>query len=195
VPDIRRQRRGHGGVRPADPLQRQRDLRVIPIGVVTAVAADDLEGVPVAAFPGTLDDADRLAPEARRDAMPGLTSPRDGHDITGLNAAPRITGMAPAPDANILRTASGPGTGHDMQSFGAQLDPHLSRLGHRRGLEQHLRYLPVSPPDPCGDKRWTWAGSLPPAKMSSIMIPSPGSTRLCENRTARLRSSTLRYRR
>jgi hypothetical protein len=68
--------------------------------------------------------------------MPGLTSQRDGHHITGLNAAPRITGMAPAPHLDAQRTASRPDTGHDMRSFGAQLDPHLSRLGHRRGLEQ-----------------------------------------------------------
>ena len=87
--------------------------------------------------------------------MPGLTSQRDSHDITGLNAVPRITGMASAPDANILRTASGPGIGHNMRSFGAQLNPHLSRLGYRRGLEQRLHYLPVSPPGPCGDKCWT----------------------------------------
>jgi hypothetical protein len=39
--------------------------------VVTAVAADDLESIPVAAFPTALYDADRLAPEARGDAMPG----------------------------------------------------------------------------------------------------------------------------
>ena len=103
----------------------------------------------------SLDDADRLAPEARRDAMPGLTSPRDGHDITGLNAAPRITGMASAPHPDTLRTASGPDIGHGIQSFSAQLNPHLSRLGHHRGLEQRLRYLPVSPPAPRGDKCWT----------------------------------------
>jgi hypothetical protein len=58
--------------------------------------------------------------------MPGLTSHRDSHDITGLNAAPRITGMAPAPHPDALRTASGPDTGHDMRSLGAQLNPHLS---------------------------------------------------------------------
>jgi hypothetical protein len=108
--------------------------------VVTTVAADDLEGVPEAAFLKDPRDADRLAPEARGDAVPGLTSHRDSHDITGLNADLRITGVAPAPDANILWTASGPGIGHDMQSLSAQLNPHLSRLGHRRGLEQRSRY-------------------------------------------------------
>jgi hypothetical protein len=125
------------------------------VGVVTTVAADDLEGVPGAAFLRALHDADRRAPDARGDAMPKLTSRRDSHDITGLNAAPRITGMASAPHPDALRTASRPDTGHDMQSFSAQLNPHLSRLGHRRGLEQRLRYLPVSPPAPRGDKRWT----------------------------------------
>ena len=66
--------------------------------VVTAVAADDLERVPVAAFLATtLQDADRLAPDARGDAMPKLTSQRDSHNITELNAGPQITGMAPMP--------------------------------------------------------------------------------------------------
>jgi hypothetical protein len=83
--------------------------------VVTAVAADDLEGIPVAAFPMALHDAERLAPEARGDAVPRLTSRRDSHNITGLNAAPRITGMAP--DADVPRTASRPDTGHDLRRF------------------------------------------------------------------------------
>jgi len=96
---------------------------LIPIKVVTTVAAHDLEGVAVAAFLATLEDADRLAPDARCNAMPRLTSQRDSHNITGLNAAPRITGMAAAPHADVLRTASRPDVGHRMRSFGAQLNP------------------------------------------------------------------------
>jgi hypothetical protein len=104
--------------------------------VVTAVAADDLERVPVAAFPTAIQGADRLAPDARRHAMPKLTSQRDSHNITELNAGPQITGMAPMPHADALRTVRRRDTGHDMRSFGAQHNPTSSRLGHRRGLEQ-----------------------------------------------------------
>ena len=93
------------------------------MGVVTTVAADDLEGVPVAAFLTALHDPFRLAPEARRNAVPELTSRRDSHNITGPNAAPPITGVASAPLADVLRTASRPDIGHDMRSFGAQLNP------------------------------------------------------------------------
>jgi hypothetical protein len=93
--------------------------------VVTAAAAADLEGVPAAAFLTAIHDADRLTPDARRHAMPKLASQRHSHDITGLNAALRITGMAPAPHADALRTASRPDIGHDMQNVGAQLNPHL----------------------------------------------------------------------
>jgi hypothetical protein len=93
--------------------------------VVTAIAADDLESVPVAAGLTALHDADRLTPEARGDAMSGLTSRRDSHNITGLNAAMRIAGMAPDPD--VLRTASRLSFGHDLRRFGAQPDPELPR--------------------------------------------------------------------
>jgi hypothetical protein len=68
--------------------------------------------------------------------MPKPTSQRDSHNITGLNAGPRITGMAPTPHADALRTISRRDTGHDTRSFSAQLNPTSSRLGHRRGLEQ-----------------------------------------------------------
>jgi hypothetical protein len=94
--------------------------------MVTAVAADDLERVPVAAFLATtLQDADRLAPDARCHATPKLTSQRDSHNITELNAGPQITGMAPMPHADALRTVRRRDTGHDMRSFGAQHKPHL----------------------------------------------------------------------
>jgi len=55
--------------------------------------------------------------------MPKLTSHRDSHDITGLNGAPRIAGVAPVPLADGLRTASRRDTGYDLRSFGAQLNP------------------------------------------------------------------------
>jgi hypothetical protein len=82
--------------------------------MVTIVAADDLKGVPVAAFLTALHDAGRLAPEAGGDAMPRLTSQRDSPDVTGLNGAPRITGMASTSRADALRTGSRPDTGQDI---------------------------------------------------------------------------------
>jgi hypothetical protein len=91
--------------------------------MVTTVAADDLEGVPVAAFLTAFHDAGRLAPEADCDAMPGLTSQRDSPDVSGLNAAPRITGVASALRADVLRIGSRPGTGQDIGNFGVQLNP------------------------------------------------------------------------
>ncbi len=73
--------------------------------------------------------------------MPGLTSQGETHSITGLNAAPRITGMAPVPDADTLRTANRPDRGHDMRSFSSQLN--LTSVGSAAAgvcLEQH-RFL------------------------------------------------------
>jgi hypothetical protein len=48
-------------VGPADPLQLGRDIAVIQVGIVTAVAADDLVQVGVAALRLAFDHADRLA--------------------------------------------------------------------------------------------------------------------------------------
>jgi len=69
--------------------------------VITAVAADDLEGVPVATLPTALHEVNRLAPHARRNAVPRLTSLRN-------------RGIAVVP----MRTS-----GNDMRKFSAQLDP------------------------------------------------------------------------
>lgn len=52
--------------------------------MVTTVAADDLEVVPVATFLRALGEENRLTPDARCSAVPGLTSERDSHNITGL---------------------------------------------------------------------------------------------------------------
>jgi hypothetical protein len=115
--------------------------------------------------------------------MPRLASHRDGHDTTGLNAAPRTAGMAPARHADTLRTAGRRDTGHDMRSFGAQLNPTSSRLGHRRGLEQHYairQYRHQIPAATSADR----TGSLPPAKMSSIMDAFAQEHPQCESRTA-----------
>jgi len=161
---IRRQGRGHGGIGTADPLQPQRDLGVIPVQLVTTVAADDLESVPVATFPSALREQNRLTPDARRNAVSALTSNRDSHNTTGRSAARRIAGMPPAPHPDALGTASGPGTGLGLRRCDAQLGPHISRLCHCRGLEQRLWLLPVWLRDRCGGNcRPVAATTVPPA--------------------------------
>jgi hypothetical protein len=65
-------------VRPADPPKLGRDLGVVQVGMVTAVAADDLECVGVAAFRLAPDEADRLAAEDDRPAEPELIT---GHHV------------------------------------------------------------------------------------------------------------------
>ena len=59
-------------VRTAYPLKLGRDLAVIKIRMVTAVAADDLERVGVAAFRLARHDAGRLAPQDHRPVLAGL---------------------------------------------------------------------------------------------------------------------------
>jgi hypothetical protein len=53
-------------VRPADPPKFSRDLAVIQVGMVTALTADELICVGVAAFRLTHHDADRLASQDDR---------------------------------------------------------------------------------------------------------------------------------
>ena len=69
-------RPGPHRVRPADPLKPERDLGVIQVRVIAALAADELKRVGIAAFHPALHDAGRLAPQARRAAVAGLTSKR-----------------------------------------------------------------------------------------------------------------------
>src|SRR5690242_5644591 len=107
---------------PADPLQRRWDLGVIQIGMITAVAADDLVRAGVVGL-ALIRHPDRLPPQARRPAMAGLASKRQCRDNPGVPAHPRITVMTPAPHADALRTASRPDIGHHMRSLGAQLNP------------------------------------------------------------------------
>jgi hypothetical protein len=171
---IRRQGRGHGGVRTADPLQRQRDLGVIPVEVVTTVAADDLEGVPEATFPRALREQNRLTPDARRNAVPGLTSDRDSQNTTGLSAAPRIAGMPPAIRPDVLRTASGPGTGLGMRRRGAHLDP-TSVVSATAGVWSSAY---VTCQYGCGIRAEASAGRLPP-RPSAGLRPSVFSSAQC----------------
>jgi hypothetical protein len=63
-------------VRPTDPLGPGRDLGVIQVRVIAALAADELKRAGIAAFHPALHDAGRLAPQARCAAVAGLTSRR-----------------------------------------------------------------------------------------------------------------------
>ena len=106
----------------ADPLQPRWDLGVTQIGMIAAVAADDLVGAGPAGL-AVLRRPDRLPPQARCPAMAGLASNRQGRDIPGVPAHPRITVVAPAVYADAPRAGGRPDIGHDMQSLGAQLNP------------------------------------------------------------------------
>jgi hypothetical protein len=64
------------------------DGGVVKVGMVTAVAADDLIRVGVATFRPTLHDAGRLAAENHR---PAVLAPGPGHAQTGLESAPPTT--------------------------------------------------------------------------------------------------------
>src|SRR6266704_2240371 len=61
----------------ADPLQPRGDLGVIPVGMIAAPAADQLERAGAAAFHPAVHDAGRLAPQVRGPAVAGLASKRE----------------------------------------------------------------------------------------------------------------------
>jgi hypothetical protein len=74
-------------VRPADPLKPGRDLGVIQVRVIAAIAADELKRVGVAAFYPALHDTGRPAPQARSAAVAGLTSRREGRQTLVVGSA------------------------------------------------------------------------------------------------------------
>ena len=59
-------------VRPADPLEVRCDIPVIQVGVIAAVAADELVGIGVAAFRTAFHQVDRLTSQDQRPAQRGL---------------------------------------------------------------------------------------------------------------------------
>ena len=61
------------GAGSADPLERGRDLTVVQAGIISAVAADDLVFVGVAAFWPSSHDADRPPPQHHCPARIGLS--------------------------------------------------------------------------------------------------------------------------
>ena len=80
-------------LRPADPLKPGRDLGVIQVMVIAALAADELKRAGVAAFSPAHHDAGRLAPQARRAAVAGLASSGERREILVVTARPRVTGI------------------------------------------------------------------------------------------------------
>jgi hypothetical protein len=102
-------------VRPADPLKPARDLGVIEVMVIAALAADELKRVGVAAFSPALHDAGRLAPQARRAAVARLAS-RDCREILVVTTRPRVTGMVRSPRyGNGTRTIRRPNASDDVR--------------------------------------------------------------------------------
>jgi hypothetical protein len=111
-------------VGPADPLKLERYLGEIPVRAVAAVAADDLERAGVAAFDPSQHDPGRLAPQARRSAVTALASRRHSHGFPGLDAAPRIAGLAGAGHCGDgTRTVSRPDTCVRAQICATHLTP------------------------------------------------------------------------
>jgi hypothetical protein len=67
---------GRDPIGASDPLKLRCDVVVVQIGMVTAVAADDLKQIGVTAFRLAVDHADRLAPENHRPAAGGPITDR-----------------------------------------------------------------------------------------------------------------------
>jgi hypothetical protein len=63
-------------IRPADLLNLRGDIEEIQVGVVAAVAADELVRVGVPALRLAADDADGLAPQGNRPVLTGLAANR-----------------------------------------------------------------------------------------------------------------------
>jgi hypothetical protein len=82
-------------VRPADPLKPGRDVPVVHIRVITALTADELEHVGVAALHTARHDAGRLAPQARRATVACLAGSRESPQAMVVNAQPRVSGIVP----------------------------------------------------------------------------------------------------
>ena len=84
-----------------------RDVPVVHIRVITALPADELERVGVAAFHPARHDASRLAPQARRAAVARLAGQRNSAHVTVVNSQPRVSAIVPvARYHNDTRTAS-----------------------------------------------------------------------------------------
>ena len=109
--------------------------------MISAVRADDLIPVGVAAFETAIHDADRLTAQDRFAAVAGPTGERGCHDGLELNAQPRVTAITQARRADGGQT----GISHDVIR-GASIahSTHRQELvpGRYRGLEQRRRLSP-----------------------------------------------------
>src|SRR5205823_14134109 len=87
---------------PADPLKLGRDLAVVQIGMVAAVAADDLIQVRVAAFRPAFKHAGRLAAQNHRPAVPALITGRHACLLSEASTRPPRGGVTGGPAARAV---------------------------------------------------------------------------------------------
>ena len=109
--------------------------------MISAVRADDLIPVGVAAFETAIHDADRLTAQDRFAAVARPTGERGCHDGLELNTQPRVTAITQARRGDGCRT----GISH-VVIRGASIahSTHRQELvpGRYRGLEQRHRLSP-----------------------------------------------------
>ena len=106
--------------------------------MISAVRADDLIPVGVAAFETAIHDADRLTAQDRLAAVTGPPGERGCHDGLELNAQPRVMAITRARRGDRGRT----GISHDVIRVASTAQPiHRQELvpGRYRGLEQRRR--------------------------------------------------------
>jgi len=106
--------------------------------MISAVRADDLIPVCVAAFETAIHDTDRLTAQNRVAAVAGLTGERGCHDGLELKAQPRVTAITQARCGDGGRT----GISHDVIRVASTAhSAHRQELvpGRYRGLEQRRR--------------------------------------------------------
>jgi hypothetical protein len=92
---------------PADLLQASRDVGVIQVRIVAALAADDLEHAGMAALYPAVHEACGLAPQKGGAAMSELSSGRErGGTVPGIRRSRRCRDAIPAvrrPNSTIAR--------------------------------------------------------------------------------------------
>ena len=109
--------------------------------MISAVRADDLVPVGVAAFETAILDADRLTAQDRLAAVAGPPGERGCHDGLELNAQPRVMAITRARRGDRGRT----GIYNDVIRVASTAQPtHRQELvpGRYRGLEQRRRLSP-----------------------------------------------------
>jgi hypothetical protein len=116
--------------------------------VIAAVAADELKRVGIAAFCPALHDAGRLAPQACRAAVAGLTSSRECRETLVVRARPRGTGIVRVVRyGNIIRTVKRPDSGYEVGVFWAHQSPPPARSLYQLPGSGAARQSPASQHD------------------------------------------------